>query len=138
MIFRGVITEDGKYFLPDAKREWEAHKQSLAGYEVDVSVRKHRSKRSLKQNAWLHAFLGQLAEHWGYRVEELKIAGLSEVFGTHVVMGIVVPIKPHTSELNTIEMSDLCEWFIQKAAEDDVLVLYPEEYKRAQKKKRAA
>jgi hypothetical protein len=135
--FHGFAFPDGRSTL-DAPSLWREFVKQLAGAdgnEFTITAHRRRKRRSLKQNAWLHAFLQQLAEHWGYTVEELKTVGLSEVFGTHVVMGVVMPIKPHTSELSTSEMCDLCEWFIQKAAEDDVLVLYPDEFKREKRKR---
>lgn len=138
--FHGFAFPDGRSTL-DTPSFWKAFVKELAGadgHEITITAHRRRKKRSLKQNAWLHAFLQQLAAHWGNTVEELKTVGLAEVFGTHVVMGVVMPVKPHTSELTTTEMCDLCEWFIQKAAEDDVLVLYPDEFKREKKKQQKA
>lgn len=133
-IFIGLIQMDERIrerrFIPDYEQEYAAHLEQFDGHEVEMVLRKRRSTRSLRQNRWFHAFMRPFAEHLGYPVEELKLAGLIALFGTDVVMGFTVPKKPHTSELNAEEFSDLCEWFVQKAAECDFLVLYPEEFKR--------
>ncbi len=123
------VMQDG-HFHADDGREYTAHCADLDGYEVEQVIRKRRSSRTLRQNRWFHAFMRPLAEHLGYEVEDLKLAGLIALFGTDVVMGYTVPTKPHTSDLNTEEFSDLCEWFVQKAAECGFVVLYPEEFKR--------
>jgi hypothetical protein len=137
VIFRGVITEDGKYFLPDSKREWEALKQSLAGYEVDVELRKHRSKRSLDQNAFFHAAIAPLAEHLGYTTEELKLDLLGTKYGWHELKsGTKVPLRLHTSDLNTKDFAELMDHTIQIAAEEGILILDPSQWK-AQKKRSA-
>lgn len=120
-------------FIPDYEKEYNAHLAELDGYEVEQVVRKRRSKRSDRQNRWLWSFLRPFAEHLGYQPEELLMIGLVAVFGTHDVMGYTVPKEPHSSKLNTDQFSDLCEWFVQKAAEVDFLVLYPEEFKRQKK-----
>lgn len=134
MIFVGVVTDDGKKLLLDYPQDFKTHYAQFAGDEVEVEVRKHRAKRSLKQNRWMHSFLRPLADHLGYTVEELKLVGMVAVFGTHAVMGQTVPVKAHTSQLTTQEMVDLCEWFVQVAAEHDLVILYPDEFKRARAK----
>lgn len=134
MIFIGTVRDDGSRLDFDYPTDYRAYIRQFAGYEVEVEIRKRRSKRSHRQNAWLHSFLGHFAEHLGYSLEEMKLIGLVAVFGTHEVMGYTVPKKPHTSQLNTEEFSDLCEWFVQKAAECDFVVLYPEEFRREKKR----
>lgn len=134
MIFIATVRDDGSKLDLDYPKDFRAHIQQFAGHEVELEVRKRRSKRSLRQNAWLHSFLGGFAEHCGYSLEEMKLVGLVALWGTNDVMGCTIPKKPHTSQLNTEEFSDLCEWFVQKAAGLDYLVLYPEEFKRDKKK----
>lgn len=134
MIFIGTVRDDGSRLDFDYPNDYRNYIRQFAGYEVEIEVRKRRSKRSLRQNAWLHSFLGHFAKHCGYSLEEMKLVGLVALWGTHDLMGCTVPKKPHTSQLNTEEFSDLCEWFVQKAAEVDFLVLYPEEFRREKKK----
>lgn len=132
------VMQDG-VFHPDEEREYDALvRKALDGHEVEQITRKRRSTRTLRQNRWLHSFLGKLAEHLGYELEELKLVGLIAVFGTKVVGGYTIPEQPHTSQLNTEQFSDLCEWFVQKAAEVDFLVLYPQEFKREKRKQERA
>jgi len=136
VIFRGVITEDGRRFLPDERAPWEAAKMALAGYEVAVELYKWRSKRTLKQNRWMHAFLRPLSEISGMTVPRLKLLGLIEVFGVDKVGDVYVPVKASTTECNTEEMGDLCEWFVQHAAEHySLVILYPDEFKRARQRR---
>lgn len=132
MIFIGVV-QDGTLRL-DWRKQFDAYLAQFEGHEVEVEVRKRRSKRSTRQNRWMHAFLTPLAEHTGSTVEELKLIGLIALWGTHEVMGYTVPVHAHTSELNTAEFSDLCAWYQQKAAEVGVLILDPDEYRAAKKK----
>lgn len=136
MIFRGVITEDGKYFLPDHKSEWEALKRSLAGYEVEAELRKYRSKRSRDQNAFFHSAIAPLAEHLGCTTEELKLDLLGTKYGwREMKSGNKVPLRLHTSDLNTQEFAELMEHTIQIAAEEGILILDPSQWKAAKKKK---
>lgn len=79
-----------------------------------VEISEHRPKRSLEQNAYLHAVpLRILSEHTGYNVDEMKDYLLMEAFGTldKEVMGrsIVRPAK-RSSDLNTKEFSWFIEW----------------------------
>ena len=122
-------------FHADEAQEYAEHVSQLDNYEVEQVLRKKRSTRTLRQNRWFHSFMCPFAESLGYTVEELKLVGLIALFGTTEVMGCQVPTKPHTSQLNTEEFSDLCEWFVQKAAEVDFLVLYPSEFRRQQKQR---
>jgi len=139
-LFIGVVSEDGKKLRLDYPDQFKAYYAIFAGDEVEIEIRKRRSKRSLRQNAWLHSFLTAFAKHLGYTLPELKLVGLVAVFGTHEVMGYTVPVEPHTSKLNTEQMSDLCEWYVQQGAEMDppFLILYPEEFRRQKRKKAKA
>jgi hypothetical protein len=133
VILVGTVRDDGSKLDFDYPSDYRDHIKQFAGHEVEVEIRKRRSKRSDRQNRWLHSFLGAFAEHCGYTLEEMKLVGLVALWGTHDVMGYTVPKKPRTSQLNTEEFSDLCEWFVQKAAEAEFVVLYPEEFKRTKK-----
>lgn len=134
--FVGLVTEDGKRLLLDFPDAFKAFYQQFAGHEVEIELRKRRTKRTLKQNAYLHAAIKPFADHCGYTVEELKLALLGECFGYHQVNGVTLPVKLHTSELSTQEFVEITELLIQRAAEQDVLILYPEEFKREKAKAR--
>lgn len=70
--FTGMITEDGKSLLIDDQAKLKADYQLLAGYEIEGTLHKRRSKRSLKQNAWFHSFIVPFAESIGELVPDLK------------------------------------------------------------------
>lgn len=135
MIFKGMLTESG-VFIPDDRPAWNAHRHALAGFAVEVDMWKHRAKRSLSQNRWMHAFLRPLAEAAGETVPRLKLLGLVNVFGVDKIGDTFIPVKSSTTECNTEEMGDLCEWFVQYAAEHHgLMILYPDEFKAAKKKR---
>lgn len=129
-----MLDESG-VFIPDDRPAWNAHRLSLAGFAVEVDLWKHRGKRSLKQNRWMHAFLRPLSEASGETVPRLKLLGLVNVFGVDKIGDTWIPVKSSTTECNTEEMGDLCEWFVQYAAEKyDLMILYPDEFKRQKRK----
>jgi hypothetical protein len=130
----GLVTEDGKKLMLDYPDQFKAEYAHFAGYEVEVEIRKKRTKRSLKQNAFLHAAIKPFADHCGYTVEELKLALLGECFGYHQVNGVTLPVKLHTADLSTQEFCDITELLMQKAAEENILILAPDEFRREKKK----
>jgi hypothetical protein len=86
----------------DMKRIWK------------VEIGQYRPKRSLEQNAYLHAVpLKLIAEHTGYSVEDMKEYLLMAAFGDEMkeVMGvnIIRPLK-RTSDLTTKEFAWFVEW----------------------------
>ena len=138
MIFIGTVRDDGSRLDFDFPNDYRNYIKQFAGHEVEVEIRKRRSKRSLRQNAWFHSFIVPFAKEIGETVPDLKLQGLVAVFGTKVVRGVTVPVYAHTADLNTEQFSDLCEWFVEQAARCNFLVLYPEEFKREKKKRERA
>lgn len=134
MIFIGTVRDDGSRLDFDYPDDYRAHIKQFAGHEVEIEVRKRRSKRSLKQNAAYHAAIAPLAEHLGYTTEELKLAMLGGCFGWREIAGQNIPERLHTSDLNTQDFNDLMAYTMQIAAEHDVLILDPSEWKAAKKK----
>jgi len=134
-IFPGFCQDDGKLTLDFPSKAHEFNRAHFGGHEVTIEVYKRRSKRSLRQNAFLHAAIEPWAKQIGETVTGLKIALLGEVFGWTTVRGHQVPTKDHTSELNTEEFSDVMAYAMQAAAEDGVLILDPSQY-LAEKRKR--
>lgn len=133
--FIGLVTEDGKRLVLDYPEKLKQFLPAFAGHEVELSIRKRRSKRSLKQNSFLHAAIAPLAEHLGYTTEELKLAMLGGCFGWHdegPLKGL--PLRLHTSDLNTEQFSDLMAYTQRIAAEHDVLILDPSAWKAARRK----
>jgi len=139
-IFPGMCHDNGSLTLDFPSKAHEFNRHHFAGHEVTIEVYKRRSKRSLKQNAFLHAAIEPWATHIGETVTGLKIMLLGEVFGWTTIHGHAVPTKDHTSELNTEEFSDVMAYAMQAAAEDGVLILDPSQYiaeKRKREKKAA-
>lgn len=129
MPFIGVVTEDGKKLILDYPDQFKTFYSQFAGDEVEVTVRKRRSKRSLKQNAYFHAAIAPLAEDLGYTTEELKLDLLGNKFGwKELADGNKVPLRLHTSELNTKDFADLMDYSIQIAAERGILILDPSQH----------
>jgi hypothetical protein len=95
----GMITEDGKQLLIDYPDQLKADYVHLAGHAIAIEIRKLRSKRSLKQNAWLHAAIKPLADHVGSKTEELKLDLLGLTFGWQdTPRGAKLPNIMHTSD----------------------------------------
>jgi hypothetical protein len=87
-----------------------------------VIVRKQRTQRSNKQNAWLHGpaldtLIAAIGDDLGYEKSEAKLVLLGECFGYHynALAKRDVPIKSHTSELSTKEFSAFMEWLVDWA-----------------------
>lgn len=134
-LFIGTVDEQGRVHADFPTQMQEFNRAHFAGHEVEIEIRKRRSKRSLKQNAAYHASIQPLAEFLGYTVEELKLAMLGGCFGWKTVNGVQLPERLHTSDLNTEEFSDLMAYTNQIAAEHDILILDPSQWK-AEKRKR--
>jgi hypothetical protein len=120
-VFHGRIDADGKFELAAAEANLRRqYFQTLAGRNVEIVVRKERLKRSVDQNAYLHAVpFPMLAEHLGYEsIEDLKLALMGECFGwkKDKLSGHEVPIKPHTSDMTVEECSHFIEWLLPYAA----------------------
>lgn len=134
MFFRALVSDDGKQLLLDDKTRFRDEIAQFAGHEVEGELRKYRSRRTSRQNRWMHAAIKPLADHLGYTTEEMKLVGLGEQFGWKEVTGHQIPIRLHTSELNTVEHGELMDWFMQKAAENDIVILLPDEFRKQQRK----
>lgn len=133
-IFKGYVSEDGNVSFDFPSEAYAFNREYFADHEVEIEIRKRRSKRSLDQNAAYHASIGPLAEHLGYTTEELKLAMLGGCFGWREVAGMSIPIELHTSGLNTEQFSDLMAYTQRIAAEHGVLILDPSEWKAAKRK----
>lgn len=111
-IFHGRVTTDGVFELAhDEKQLRQTYFRSLAGSNLEIVVRKERTKRSLDQNAYIHAIPFPIfAEYWGEDIETTKLLLLGEKFGWKDTQGVRLPVKPKTSDLTTDEMSEFIEW----------------------------
>lgn len=130
----GMITDDGKTLMIDYPDQLKADYIHLAGHAITIEIRKLRSKRSLKQNAWLHAAIKPLADELGNSTEELKLILLGQTFGWREIRGASIPNRLHTSELNTEEFGELMDTLLNLAAENSVVILLPDEFRQSRKK----
>lgn len=131
-IFHGRITDDGQLVL-DANEATQraAHRRSLAGRRVEVIIRKERTRRSLDQNAYLHAQpFPILAEFFGDSVEGVKYSLMGECWGwkRDRVSGHEVPVKANTSDMTVDECAFFIDWLIPWAmTKHGVDIPYPRE-----------
>lgn len=149
--FIGMVTAEGKLLL-DFPSQFKAYTKRLAGEEVELELRKRRTKRSLRQNSGFHAMVTPWARDEGHQIDELKRDLLAEIFGTEEYVSPVngkvksVPAKKHTSSLSVQEFCVLIEETMRIAAECGYILISPEEYtlakeealKQAAKKAKAA
>lgn len=135
--YPGRVTAHGQLYASD-RRPFLAYLRTLAGEDVEITVMKRRSKRSLSQNAWLHGVaLPLIADHCGYDVHErerLHYDLLAKYFGTIVVSGLVpgaptriVPVKT-SSQLTTKEFAEYMDWIVRfSASELGVVIPLPDD-----------
>jgi len=98
--------------------------QELAVVPTDpphaVTIAEYRAKRTLDQNAFLHAVpLRLIADHTGYSIEDIKEYLLGEAFGweEYTILGKhqTRPVK-RSSELNVKEFGWFLDWIEAWAA----------------------
>lgn len=127
--FRGPSTAALARSVTEALRQ-------LKGQPVEVVVRKPTSKRSLDQNAYLHAEpFRMLAEELGDSVEGIKYDLMGEKWGwkpSPLDPSRLVPVQPSTSAMTVEECTAFIEWLIPFAAQKfGVLIPYPSEWEDA-------
>lgn len=97
------------------RRKW---RESLIGHEVELVIRKRRTKRSGKQNRWIHAAASALADHCGLSLAEMKCELMGACWGWHTLpSGHEVPVKLHTSDMTVDEAAHFTDWLIAWALE---------------------
>lgn len=139
--FVGFVEDDGRLTL-DHKAAFLAFVKRFRGEEVELELRKRRTKRSDRQNKALHAMLTPWSHGEGYPMDELKRDLLIAVFGSQEVTSpitgevVMVPTKPHTSQLTTAECAEFVGRVVEIAAGCGVILELPDEFK-ARKAKEA-
>lgn len=124
-IWHARVNDDGTRvdFEPREQNLRRGFLKTHAGKDVDVVIRLHRKKRSDKQNKW----------HWGVAVpliaselgydkheyEMLHYALVAKCFGTvwDDRMKQDIP-KVRSSELSTVQFSELMEWEVRWIAQE--------------------
>ncbi len=114
----------------------------FAGQVIVGQFYPHRDKRSDRQSRGFHAMVSPWAKAEGHRIDDLKDDLLEAVFGTldsvSLVTGEVrkVLAEPHTSKLTVGQFSELIDRTLEIAAEQGVILVAPDEYRRAKEKER--
>ena len=98
-----------------------------------VKIEQPATKRTLDQNAYLHAVpFPILAEHFGDSVEGVKLDLMGEKWGwkpSPLDPNRMVPVKPSTASMTIAECTEFIDWLIPWAAtEHGVLIPLPSEY----------
>jgi hypothetical protein len=136
-VFIGVVTETGKLVL-DAPKVFRAYVARFIGEEVEVEVRKRRSKRSTEQNAFYWSVvIPPLAEHCGYTHDEMHEALKAKFLGQEDLSRGLLRIGS-TRKLSTAEFSDYLERVTVWAAGELGVVIAPPAREVVKRKKAAA
>lgn len=135
-IFHGTVSESGMLSLEETERDLRrAHFGGLAGQRVEVIIRKERTKRSLDQNAFIHAVpVTILAGHFGESMPDMKLILMGECWGWRFdpIAGREIPIKAHTSDMTVEECTYFIDWVIPWAmVEHGVSIPLPSEAEAA-------
>jgi hypothetical protein len=126
------------------KRQWwEIAKARFAGMEVEVEVRVHKDKRSIRANNALHAGLYEWAYAKGMNkdrakvfIDDAKADLLGLCFGYIVRQNTFTGeiekrlVEPHTSDLSVENFSILFEVAVMEAAKDGHIWTLPDEFKK--------
>jgi hypothetical protein len=132
--FPGFVDDAGKLTL-DHRAAFDAYAKRFKGEEVEIEIRKRRTKRSDKQNRAFHACITPWALGEGHSIEDLKKDILREVFGEREVINAITGevrmelAEPHTSTLDTVRFAHLMERTVEIAAGCGVILELPDEFK---------
>lgn len=135
-VFIGVVS-DGKVRL-DYPKQFAAYSTRFEGDEIEVEIRKRRSRRSHDQNAYYWAVvIPLLASHTGYTHDEMHEALKAKFLGTEDMSHGLLRIGS-TAKLNTLEFADLVDRVVLWAAESlGVVIPLPDKRWREQAAKKA-
>jgi hypothetical protein len=136
-VFVGVVTDAGRLVL-DAPKVFKAYVARFIGEEVEVEVRKRRSKRSTEQNAYYWSvIIPPLAEHCGYSHDEMHEALKAKFLGQEDMSRGLLRIGS-TTKLSTTEFADYVERITVWAAGELGVVISAPERVVVKRKKAAA
>jgi hypothetical protein len=119
MKFENVYIDGaGSIANPDISQDIRDEIRSQRGQHLDITIEHHKAepkKRTLDQNAYLHAEPFQkLAKAWGESVSRAKLICMGEFWGYEPcrVTGMLLPVKPHTSDMTVAECTLFIDWLI--------------------------
>ena len=133
--FLGLVDDSGRVH-PDFPRQFHGYCKRFVGDEVEIIVRKRKTKRSDRQNRAMWALLHEWARNQeGTTVGSLKDDVMGITFGwtdPSPMTGRVYPRCPNTSNLSVEDFCTVIEAILQLAAEHSgVVLLAPDEYRKA-------
>ena len=115
-VFRGHVDDAGKPHM-DAPKQLAAYWRHLAGQDVEVEIRKRKSRRSVKANAfWWAAVIPPLCAHTGYTPDEMHEALKAKFLGAEDLSTGLRRIGS-TAALDTAAFAELTDRVILWAAE---------------------
>ena len=134
-VFHATVSEDGEHVVFDVSERLlrEGYRRKLAGQRIDVIMRKHQRRRSVKQNKWHWGIAVPLIAHeLGYDKHEhddVHYALVAKCFGTHFDARLKQELpNKRSSTLTTAEMSELMDWEVRFAAQEwGIVVPLPNE-----------
>lgn len=147
--FEVNVDDAGRVSFAHASQARAYLRGKFKGQCIVAQFYEHRTKRSGAQNRGFHVLASAWAKERGWRIEDLKQFLLAKAFGwlefVDPLSGEVYKVlaEPHTSTLTTGNFCALIEITLELAAEDGVVLLAPDEFKRqkaaaARKAERAA
>src|SRR5262245_38812369 len=124
---------EGHKLVLDAPLAFKTAMWRMKAGPVVVKIEQPMVKRTLEQNAYLHAVpFPILAEHFGCSVEDVKYDLMGERWGwkpSPLNPHRMIPVKPHTSDMTVEECTQFIDWLLPWAAtEHGVLIPLPKEY----------
>lgn len=130
--FRGFV-EHGRLKL-DHQAQFMAYVAAkFEGCEVDVTVTERDARKTRDQEKGFHAMIAPWAKDEGYRIDDLKLDLLGEIFGwsetPSPLTGKVVPLETSTSKLSKKKYSQLIEETLVIAARCGYVLIAPDEYR---------
>jgi hypothetical protein len=135
-VFTGVVSDEGRVVF-DFPTQVKAYVKHYAGQCVDVTIAPAGHVKTRQQEKGFHAMIRPWAHDEGHAINDLKHDLLRAIFGeredVNLITGEVTMRlqQPHTSKLNRAQYCELVERTMQIAAECGVVLVAPDEYRKA-------
>ena len=110
------------------KKGFEDYINSLQNCRIKIDIKRYRKPRSLDQNAMLHGMWSIMGRVIGMEVDEVKVAIKEKVGLYREIRGLRKYLS--SADLDTTEAYILAEKTYQIAAEMDIVLPTPEEWKQ--------
>lgn len=140
--FELTVDERGRLKFAHPAQAHAYLRGKFAGQTIVGQFYPHREKRNERQNRGFHAMVAPWAKAEGHRIDDLKDDLLQAVFGTLETVSLVtgevrtVLAEPHTSKLTVGQFCELVDRTLEIAAEQGVILVAPDEYRRTKEKER--